>query len=397
MRTESHLEVLMQGASAWNAWRAANSSLQPKLRNADLTGADLRGFDLCFLGGFGGGVDLRGARLNKAELTAVDLRCADLSGATLEYANLQGANLSGTDLAGAILGHADLSNAQLGDFVGADLRDATLHGVRAASVDGSYADLSRANLCGAVFRNVDLQNARLNSANVDGATFSDCRVFGIAAWDLKGKPAKQSGLFVTPIWADLRPPTARDMSIREEQYESALTMDSLELAPLVFSLIQRDRFGDLINTLTSKVILILGRFSTERKLVLDAIRERLAEKRYLPVVFDFAAPWQRDLTETISALAHLSRFVVADLTAAKSIPQELSAIVPSLPSVPVVPILEQSEREPYSMFEHFRRYPWVLTQMQYADVNDLVARLAEDVIQPAESYLNQERGRLNAR
>jgi hypothetical protein len=93
-------------------------------------------------------------------------------------------------------------------------------------------------------------------------------------------------------------------------------MDSLELAPLVFSLIQRDRFGDLINTLTSKVILILGRFSTERKLVLDAIRERLAEKRYLPVVFDFAAPWQRDLTETIPALAHLSRFVVADLTAA---------------------------------------------------------------------------------
>jgi hypothetical protein len=63
----------------------------------------------------------------------------------------------------------------------------------------------------------------------------------------------------------------------------------------------------LINTLTSKVILILGRFSTERKLVLDAIRESLAEKRYLPVMFDFAAPWQQDLTETISALAHLSR------------------------------------------------------------------------------------------
>ena len=152
----------------------------------------------------------------------------------------------------------------------------------------------------------------------------------------------------------------------------------------------------MINTLTSKVILILGRFSTERKLVLDAIRERLAEKGYLPVVFDFAAPWKRDLTETISALAHFSRFVVADLTAAKSIPQELSTIVPLLPSVPVVPILEQSEGEPYSMFEHFRRYPWVLTQIQYADANDLIARLAEDVIQPAD-YLNIERGRPNAR
>ncbi len=49
------------------------------------------------------------------------------------------------------------------------------------------------------------------------------------------------------------------------------------------------------------------------------------------------------------------------------------------------------------MFEHFRRYPWVLAQMQYADANDLLARLAEDVIQPAESYLNLERGKLNAR
>ena len=76
MRTESHLEILMQGASAWNAWRGANSSLQPKLRDADLTGADLRGFDLCFFGGFGGGVDLRGARMNKEEITGEYVRCA---------------------------------------------------------------------------------------------------------------------------------------------------------------------------------------------------------------------------------------------------------------------------------------------------------------------------------
>ena len=397
MGSENHLEILLQGASAWNAWRAENSRLVPKLRDADLTGADLRGFDLCYLGGFGNGVDLQGARLNKENLTGVDLRCADLCGATLELANLRGANLGGSDLTGALLRNADLSYVQLGDFYAADLTEAMLCGVVAASVDGSYANLLRANLCGAMFTNVDLQNARLNSANVEGATFSDCRVFGMAAWDLRGKPAKQSGLFVTPISADLRPPTATDMWDREHQYASALTVDNLELAPLVFSLIQRDRFGDVVNTLTSKVILILGRFSTERKLVLDAIRGRLSEERYLPVVFDFAAPWQRDLTETISALAHLSRFVVADLTAAKSIPQELSAIVPSLPSVPVVPILERSEGEPYSMFEHFRRYPWVLTLMQYADVNDLLGRLTKDVIQPAETYLNQELGGLNAR
>lgn len=397
MAAESHLEMLKQGAEAWNAWRAEHPQAVPNLRDADLTGADLRGCDLCLLRGFGEGADLSGARLNKAVLAGVDLRCADLSGARFDDADLRGAKLGGTDLAGASLRHADLSDAELGDFIDADFSDAIMRGVRAASVDGRYANLARSDLRGATFTNVDLQNARLNSANVEGAVFADCRVFGMAAWDLRGAPAKQSGLFVTPISADLRPPTAIDMRQREQQYASALTVDSLELAPLVFSLLHRDRFGDVLNTLTSKVILILGRFSTERKQVLDSIRERLTEEHYLPVVFDFAVPWQRDLTETVSALAHLSRFVIADLTAAKSIPQELSTIIPALPSVPVVPILDQSEGEPYSMFEHFRRYPWVLPPARYSDVHDILARLTQDVIQPAEAYLSEEKRRLDAR
>ena len=37
----------------------------------------------------------------------------------------------------------------------------------------------------------------------------------------------------------------------------------------------------MIDTITSKVVLILGRFTAERKAVLDALREELSKRHYL--------------------------------------------------------------------------------------------------------------------
>ena len=106
----------------------------------------------------------------------------------------------------------------------------------------------------------------------------------------------------------------------------------------------------------------------------DAIRDALRQQNLLPVLFDFEGPQNRDLTETISTLAHLSRAIIADLTDARSVPQELMAIVPSLPSVLIQPIVARPARE-YATFEHLARYPWVAEVFRYSDREELIAWL----------------------
>lgn len=115
-----------------------------------------------------------------------------------------------------------------------------------------------------------------------------------------------------------------------------------------------------------------------------------AKKTIYLYYFDFLGPSSRDITEIVSTLAHMAKFIIADITDAKSIPQELHAIVPNLPSVPFQPILESSKSE-YGMFEHFKRYPWVLSIHRYKGIDDLKLTLGEKVLAPAEAKVKEIR------
>jgi len=128
--------------------------------------------------------------------------------------------------------------------------------------------------------------------------------------------------------------------------------------------------------------LILGRFTVERKLVLDTLKEQLRTRNYLPIVFDFDVPKSRDTTETVTLLARISRFVLADLTDPKSVPKELEAIVPQI-AVPVIPLIEL-QQQPYSMFNDYWKYDWVLQLCRYENLEDLRRLLDEIIIPTAE-------------
>jgi hypothetical protein len=97
--------------------------------------------------------------------------------------------------------------------------------------------------------------------------------------------------------------------------------------------------------------------------VLRSLADALRARGFVPVLFDFERPASRDFTETVTTLAHLSRFIVADLTDPASLPKELEAIVPRL-AVPVVPLLEKGHR-PYAMFSDYWKYDWVLGIVEY--------------------------------
>jgi hypothetical protein len=117
----------------------------------------------------------------------------------------------------------------------------------------------------------------------------------------------------------------------------------------------------------------------------------LRKRDYLPILFDFEKPRSRGTDETITLLARMARFIVADISDAKSVLQELRAIVPDLPSVPVQTIILGTQDEP-GMFDFYRNRPSFLSVHRYASQEQLIADLGEKVIRPAELKVLELRG-----
>src|SRR5918995_571818 len=389
MANANHLEQLLQGVDAWNAWRQKEPALAPDLSGANLRGANLGRSNLSrtdlsaakLMETNLAGANLSGANLGRANLSGANLSAvttsfgsADLSGADLAEANVGKANLTDANLSGANLNRANLREAKLmwanlsaSHLIGSDLSKANLTGANLSRANLSGAELIEANLSKANLQEARLGRANLSAANLTAtllvetdlanADLTGCTVYGISAWRLKlSEGTKQHDLVITP------------------EDEPKVAADGLDVAQFLYLVLDSEKLRRTIDSITSKLVLILGRFPPERKAVLDAMRERLRQPDlgYVPVAVDFEQPRTQTAVEAVMMLARMARFVIADLSDAKSVLPELQSIVAGNPMLPVQLLTIAAQREP-GMFDFIERFPSVLRTYRYDDLAQLTA------------------------
>ena len=153
------------------------------------------------------------------------------------------------------------------------------------------ADLSGIEGSGVRLEQTDLSFCNLVQANLTNADLTGAHVYGVAAWNVNLKDAVQRNLSIT------------------RTNEPSITVDDLQIAQFLYLILNNRNVRTVIDTLTTKIVLLLGRFTPKRKRVLDALRQGLRQHDYVPILFDFDRPVSRDFTETVVTLAHMARAV----------------------------------------------------------------------------------------
>ena len=346
--------------NAWNAWRRRHPRTSPDLRRANLHGTHLQGFNL-------------------------------------EDADLRRANLSSCDLTGARFRHADLRGATFFDakLLGADLRDSNLTGAWLHNSDLTLARLESAHLSAALLTACNLNHANLKGTDLRGMYFWGCSYWGV----LLDKRTQQAGIKITMDnfdWIELAIQNPRRGAAFPKP-DFPIEIDDLQVADFVRQINDHPgRVADMVSAASSRLVLLLGRFSGGRKGLLEGIEGVLSEMGYVGMVFDFRPPENRDVIESVSILAGLSNFVIADLTDSRSTALESQLVIPAL-AVPFIPIIREGKRA-FSMFAALQqKYPWVRPIVVYRSQDELRRRLKGEIIPDAARWAEKLRDQKRVR
>jgi Pentapeptide repeats (8 copies) len=257
------------------------------------------------------------------------------------------------------------------NFIGANLAGWNLSGVNFRNARLQFANLNDAVLTNADLSGADLRAAHLLKTDLRNATLTECEIWGVSAWGTRLDGAIQSNLRIAHGPQDL-----------------GIEVDDLAVAQFIHLMLDNSNLRRVIDTVNQKAVLILGRFTPERKHVLEAIRTELRASGYVPVLFDFTRPASHDFSETILTLAGLARFVIADITDPRSVPDELVRIVLQRPNLVIAPLL-QTGFKPWSTFATIASSRSVLRLHTYTNVEQLLSHFTEKVVGPAERLVGR--------
>jgi uncharacterized protein YjbI with pentapeptide repeats len=179
---KEHVDVVLRGAEAIAAWRAANPDVRLDLRGAPLRRANLIRANLS-------GADLKGADLEWADVRWADLIGADLSDATLARADFHKADMAGALLSRAQLAHANFEDASLR---GADVSGASLYHTRLVNTDlaGAHGLTSSQHLGPSVLdAETIMKSGFLPTEFMQGCGANSATISAAQSYDFRALPA----------------------------------------------------------------------------------------------------------------------------------------------------------------------------------------------------------------
>jgi len=363
MANIEHLENLKKGKNHWNNWVSENwrnetlnyrkergiSDYVPTTR-ADLSDIDLTEFtDLS-------GYDFYKVNFKNSNLKGINFKGCKFRKADLSNCNLQNTTFDHSDLEYAFLLHSNLDNSS---FQNCQMEGSNL----------SATSLHKTNFRGSILFKSWLKWARMIETNFNLCDLSFSRIYGASIWAVELDGAKQNDIIITK----------RDDSI--------ISIDNLELAQFIYLILNNSKIKNVIDTLTSKVVLILGRFKPERKQVLENIKSELRNRGFIPMIFDFDKPNSMDYIEPVITISQLSKFIIADFTEPKIVLEEVPIILNAC-VVPIIPIISEKERIPTTLLNNQVKFNSLTDTIIYSEPINY-KKTTDYIIEKAEIKLSE--------
>ena len=335
MNSIESVELLKSGTEKWNSWRKANPNERVAFREIDFVSFFSEGdfYDL--------------PEFSDVDFSDVDFHMSSLRNCTFTNCCFDGSKMTFADFVDAYFESCTFRNVSMRVTA---IGDATFNNCIFEGSDLSYCSAQNTSFKGSRFKHTLLEHMSLVDNDFSDTLIEGCHVYGISSWDMNLTNSIQRDIVITP------------------DGQAVVTVDNIELAQFLYLIINNSKLRNVLDTITSKVVLILGNFSPERKAVLDRIRECLRTYNLIPVMFDFQKPSKRNLTETMATVAAMSKFIIVDLSDPRSVPHELANIVPRMPSVNFYPLITEGQNE-YGMFADYSCYGWVKEKLEYTTEN----------------------------